>query len=277
VAPAAAPPLAVAPLAAIGLPLLLAEDNPVNQRVAVHMLNRLGHAVDVVDNGALAVAAAASRDYALLLMDCQMPEMDGFAAARAIRDAEKSGARRLPIVAMTANAQQGDREKCLAAGMDDYIAKPVDSVRLAAVLAVWLPRHTGTAATAMAEGNIVGPVAADVDPPAIDLQRLTYMFGAEDAVIDELLTIFQQSLDQLRTRLGREVREHGHDLRGVAHELRGTALNIGALPLAGLAEKLEALAGEGRRAGVEPLAAAIERELIRADDFVSRYLARRNA
>jgi CheY-like chemotaxis protein len=122
--------------------LLLAEDNPVNQRVAVHMLNKLGYAVDVVDNGALAVAAVAGGNYALVLMDCQMPEMDGFAATAAIRRAEAQS-RHLPIIAMTANAMQGDREQCLAAGMDDYLAKPIDASLLAALLAEWLPDRCG--------------------------------------------------------------------------------------------------------------------------------------
>jgi CheY-like chemotaxis protein len=203
--------------------LLLAEDNPVNQRVAVHMLGKLGYAVDVVDNGALAVAAVAGGNYALVLMDCQMPEMDGFAATAAIRRAE-ARSRHLPIVAMTANAMQGDREQCLAAGMDDYLAKPIDATRLAALLAEWLPTDAASDAAGCARAvpdsvcrgfRFAGRQAPtlDTNPAAIDMRRLTDLFGDDEGVIDELLTVFQQSLQPLRERLKREVREHGDELK----------------------------------------------------------------
>ena len=257
--------------------LLLAEDNAVNQRVAVHMLNKLGYAVDVVDNGALAVAAVAAGDYALALMDCQMPEMDCFAATAAIRRAEAGckPARRLPIVAMTANALQGDREQCLAAGMDDYIAKPINVERLAALLTAWLPK---AGMTPPAEPLAVPPAPTiDVGPAAIDMKRLTDLFGDDDAVIDELLTVFQQSLQPLRERLKREVRDHGHGLKSLAHELRGAAANVGALPLAALARQLESHAASDNWGEIEPLAARIDNEAMRTIDFVAQHTEHRKA
>jgi signal transduction histidine kinase/CheY-like chemotaxis protein len=115
--------------------VLLVEDNLINQKVALHQLGRLGYASHVASNGAEALKALALRDYALVLMDCQMPLLDGFEATRRIRDAERaSGGRRLPIIAMTANAAEGDRERCLAAGMDDYLSKPIVRETLAALL-----------------------------------------------------------------------------------------------------------------------------------------------
>ncbi len=118
--------------------ILLAEDNPVNQMFACAVLDKLGYTVDVVETGAKAVKAAHTGIYDLVLMDCLMPEMDGYEATRIIRQAETGGERRIPIVAMTANAMEGNREACLASGMDDYITKPVDIALLQKVLNRWL-------------------------------------------------------------------------------------------------------------------------------------------
>jgi CheY-like chemotaxis protein len=109
----------------------------VNQTVAMRILEKAGHQVDVVANGREAVAALDEVVYDLVFMDCQMPDMDGFEATRAIRAGEARTPRHIPIVALTANAMQGDRERCLAAGMDDYIAKPVTAQTLAAALERW--------------------------------------------------------------------------------------------------------------------------------------------
>jgi CheY-like chemotaxis protein len=124
------------------LRILVAEDNAVNQRLAVRMLEKAGHRVDLVSNGREAVEALDREPYDLVFMDCLMPEMDGFEATRAIRAAEVGTDRHVPIVALTANAMLRDREQCLAAGMDDYLAKPFTRQALTAALELWtgLPR-----------------------------------------------------------------------------------------------------------------------------------------
>ena len=121
--------------------VLVAEDNRTNQIIAVHHLEQLGCRVDVAPNGREALDACGRVAYDLVLMDCQMPEMDGFAATTAIRAHEASTGEHLPIVAMTANAMQGDRERCLAVGMDDYLSKPMKSADLGAMLQQWVRRH----------------------------------------------------------------------------------------------------------------------------------------
>ena len=124
-----------------GARLLVADDNHINQVVAVTMLNRLGYSADVAQNGREAVEMRARNDYAAVLMDCQMPELDGYEATREIRRAEDGG-RRIPIIAMTAHSMIADRDKCLEAGMDDYISKPVRSPALEAILTRWAPATT---------------------------------------------------------------------------------------------------------------------------------------
>ena len=177
--------------------ILVAEDNIVNQKVAVCQLEKLGYRADVVANGLEAVDAVSRISYALVLMDCQMPEMDGLEATAMIRKREgEQAGRRLPIVAMTANAMQGDREKCLEAGMDDYLAKPVKQADLGTTLARWIP-----ASPRLMNGrNRVLPEkqAADhdcVDPAVLeDLRQL-------DASCSLLSTLITHFLDDVPPRL----------------------------------------------------------------------------
>jgi CheY-like chemotaxis protein len=130
--------------AALDADILVAEDNPVNQEVCRQMLERLGFRVRVVSNGAEALQALSEKTFDLVLMDCQMPGMDGYEATRAIRRIEAEGkgtSRREIIVALTAHAMEGDRERCLAEGMDDYLSKPFNMKQLEETLGRWLPRE----------------------------------------------------------------------------------------------------------------------------------------
>jgi CheY-like chemotaxis protein len=136
---------------AVAAHVLVAEDNEVNQKVAVKILERLGYGVELAENGKEALAACARRRYDAVLMDGQMPGMDGYEATRRIRERETRGGRRVPIIAMTASAMKGDREKCLESGMDDYVSKPVTPENLEAVLRKWVGAASAPAERAAAE------------------------------------------------------------------------------------------------------------------------------
>ncbi|MCC4593628.1 response regulator [Xanthomonas campestris pv. cannae] len=156
----AASAIADAPPPRSGYRLLLVEDNPVNLMVARRLLESLGHHADSVEDGAAALAQLAQQPYDLVLMDCQMPVLDGYAATRQWRQREAQAARpRLPIVAMTANAMAGDRQRCLDAGMDDYLSKPIDRARLETCLQRWLPLQP--AALPASAGIAPEPAVAD--------------------------------------------------------------------------------------------------------------------
>ena len=219
-----------------GLHILLAEDNPVNQRVAAAMLQKLGCQVTIANDGREAVHFWQDAAFDLVLMDCQMPELDGFAATAEIRRLE-GRSRHTPIVAMTANALEGDREQCLAAGMDDYLSKPVTRTRLETVLSRWLKAKALT----QEEKHPVG------DVEMLDRQQLALATGGDEALIKEILAIFAAGLPELvdKIRTAAQAGDAAH-LARAAHELKGSASNIGAKRLAKLASALEASARQDK-------------------------------
>jgi CheY-like chemotaxis protein/HPt (histidine-containing phosphotransfer) domain-containing protein len=221
--------------------ILVAEDNIVNQKVAVCQLEQLGYRADVVANGLEAVDAVSRIRYALVLMDCQMPEMDGIEATAMIRKREgEQASRRLPIIAMTANAMQGDREKCLDAGMDDYLAKPVKLEHLEAMLARWIPGQS-------IPNEQTEPLSSDTREPGhecvdsavlADLRQLDSSCG----LLSTLITHF---LEDVPTRLAtlQDAFQQGDAgaLARVAHELNGASGNLGVRKMRQLCIELQAL------------------------------------
>lgn len=208
--------------------ILVAEDNIVNQKVAVGQLEKLGYRADVVANGLEAVEAVSRVRYALVLMDCQMPEMDGLEATAMIRKGEREEASpRLPIVAMTANAMKGDREKCLAADMDDYLPKPVKQGDLGTMLARWIPGQLTQNERRASESSLKRESAHEcVDAVALDdLRQLDDLGGLLSTLITDFLGDVPTRLLALQDAL------HQGDAKAVAreaHTLNGSSGNLGA-------------------------------------------------
>ncbi len=222
--------------------ILLAEDNLTNQKVAQLQLNKLGYAVHVVNNGKEALEAVTMLPYAAILMDCQMPVMDGFEATAAIRKMEElGGGERIPIIAMTANAMQGDRERCLAAGMDDYVSKPVSPDKLGRVLNNWTIRRNEAAAPESSEEKPAG--AAQI--PCVDIAWLKEYFGDDPELIAELLEVFDSSTTTLLGKLhGAVDRRDSTAIKLLAHEAKGSCANLGVRVMADCAAELEMAVAE---------------------------------
>ncbi len=225
--------------------ILLAEDHPVNRDVTLRQLRLLGYAADAVEDGSAALAALTRTRYALLLTDCNMPEMDGFALTRRIRQAETGGFR-LPIIALTANALDGEDQKCFAAGMDDYLSKPVEMATLRSRLDHWL----SAGATNLAQ-TIAAPTALrtadDTDTaPALSLAVLAEYCGDDPAAVSENLKLFVDTMRVDLERLSAAIAQSNADeTQLLAHRMKGAARIVGGQRLATCSEAVE-LAAEAR-------------------------------
>ncbi|MFC5480814.1 response regulator [Massilia suwonensis] len=248
--------------------VLLAEDNPVNVEVAKAMLESLGLQAQVARNGQEALEATRTNAFEAVLMDCQMPVMDGFAATAAIRREEQEAGRprTLPIIAITANALQGDREACLAAGMDDYLSKPFTQAELAGVIGRWIAlplsasvHHGEAAPTLPIEAREV--IQRDViNARALDNIRALSQQGG-DALVQKVVAAYvgdtPQHLRTLREAVG------GQDaatIRRVAHSLKSASANVGADTLARLCKDLEQMGRNASVSGAAPLLTDMEEE-----------------
>ncbi len=242
--------------------ILLAEDNKTNQQVALGVLAKLGYSADVVVNGREAVQALEKNLYDLILMDVQMPEMDGLEATRAIRSGTTGAPNpRIPIVAMTAHALKGDREICLEAGMDDYISKPIAAPALADAIERWVQRTQ----EGPPEGLPANSAAATAeDPPVFDRQALeARLLGDADLVASILDGFLDDMPKQVKTLKGLIDRRDTEAAGRQAHTIKGAAANAGGMALSAVAEGMEKA---GRAGGWKELAALVpelERQLDR--------------
>jgi CheY-like chemotaxis protein/HPt (histidine-containing phosphotransfer) domain-containing protein len=248
--------------------VLLAEDNVVNQEVAVNMLEGLNCQVTVVGNGKEALAALERASFDLVLMDCQMPELDGFATTGEIRRREAAAGRSpRPIVALTANAMEGDRERCLEAGMDDYLSKTFTRDGLAAMLARYLPHAKTPARAPMAAADDV--VAADVEGgdaerPAIDVQALKPIMAlarpGRPSPLAKVISLYLEAWPEQNQSLRRAVAmADAEAMWKVAHALKSSSAIVGALSLSAIFKHLETLGRSGTTAGANEAFAEIER------------------
>ncbi len=226
--------------------VLIVEDNPVNRKVALYMLQKLALQAESAGNGREALEALAKSRYDLVLMDCQMPELDGFEATAAIRRRERAAhAKRMPIIAMTANAMHGDREKCLAAGMDDYLMKPLELGDLESALKLWLP-HTIFRGIQPAESRspLVGqmednPQYTATETPPVDLEHLYGTFNQDRKIVEELLALYLDTTPSLLERLKTAIELKDVAGAKTAHELKGASTYIAARKMADLAREAE--------------------------------------
>jgi CheY-like chemotaxis protein len=225
-----------------GLTVLVAEDNPINQRLAKRLLEKHGHHVTLVENGREALAAIERARFDLVLMDVQMPEMSGLEATAALREQEKHTGRHLPVIALTAHAMSGDRERCLEAGADEYLSKPVHARELCEKLAIFFPGRS----------ELESELPVCVDRNAL-LNRLE---GDEELLcllVETFLATIPNDLAQLEAAVA-----NGNlaEVRRLAHSLRGSVCHFGADGILEVATRLETSAATGKR---DPLAGDLSR------------------
>ena len=257
--PADAPP--VRPLR-----VLLAEDNAVNQRVVVRLLEKFGHAVTVTGDGRLTLAALDAARFDVVLMDVQMPEMDGFEATRLIREREAGTGHRQPVVAMTAHAMKGDRERCLAAGMDDYVSKPVQRAELLRVLE-WAAGLAPVAVSAPTP-----PPRALALAPALDRASAVERLGGDEGLFAEVASLFQTDSRTLLGDIRRAVASgDAACVHRAAHGLKGAAGYVGGQPTADAAAALERIGAAGDLADAPPALAALTQEVERLTTALAEF------
>jgi two-component system, sensor histidine kinase and response regulator len=245
-----------------GKSILLAEDNTIIQKMVQMQLNRLGYTVKIVANGKDAVQAA-TETCSLILMDCKMPIMDGFQAAKTIRSKEKKGVR-IPIIAMTAGTEQGEENQIKDADMDSFITKPIQIEQLAEVLEEWIPK--------LELRELIKSRPTEATP--IELDRISNNFGEDSNVIKEFIELYQTSTETLLGEIKKHLdKKNRVELTEQAQELRGSSANIGAVFMSGLCEYLEAEKDSKSWKYSQQIVTEMERELHNIKSFTKKLIA----
>lgn len=220
--------------------ILAVDDHPVNQKFVTKLLSKLGFSyVDLAENGREALDMIAANKYDLVLMDCQMPELDGYQATTKLRTREEGTGQHLPVIALTANAMVGDRSKCLKAGMDDYLSKPIKPDKLVELIRQHVGSVTETEeqAVSQAEGQITSMTHQE---PPVDIEHLNMFTDGDPEEEKELLDLFFEQAVLSLSELESHVEEaRGEEWKKAAHRLKGSAANLGAGPLSEICAKAE--------------------------------------
>ncbi len=254
--------------------ILLAEDNPINQKLAVILLNKAGYSVDAVENGLQVVEKAKEGLYHAILMDVQMPELDGFDATQRIREWETSRHQHIPIIAMTAHAMKGDREKCLEAGMDDYVSKPLEIRILLGVIDRWLQPSAAEAQSVQPEETFPTIIPIIVTPAEtsslsaeelpMDFERALERFGGDKPFLLEMSQEYVAGIsDRIKDLRAALLAQNSNTLSRLAHNFKGVSANFSAVPITEISAELEALGSQENLAPVPELLARLEVEAAR--------------
>lgn len=242
------------------LEVLLTEDNAINQKVATRLLEKRGHLVTVARNGKEALEILEKRDFDVVLMDVQMPEMDGFEATGIIRAKERQSGKHIPIVAMTAHAMKGDRERCLEVGMDAYVSKPLQSRELIDTVEHLV--HRSVAATDVAPSAT--PVGVNLAPAAFDDVAALEGVGGDAELLAEVIQVFVAECPQMMAQIRVAISQRDtRTLRRVAHTLKGAAGQLGAEAAASAALSLESMAQANDLSAADQAYAALDHVLSR--------------
>ncbi len=256
---------------AVPLEILLCDDNSINQKVAMRILQQLGYKPDIAGNGREALDAMDKKRYDLVFMDVMMPEMNGLEATGEIRVRQKAGTAenyksKIIIIAMTAQAMQGDREKCIAAGMDDYLAKPIRPGDVRNMIAKWTMPNDSK------ETKVAAPAAAApaAQAAAVDMDRLNEMAGGDKDMLRELVDLFNKQTTKQLTQLESAVREKkAEEVRHLAHSCKGASATMGMAPLAAIFFELEKMGRAAVLDGAEKFVTDATREFKRAQEFLA--------
>ena len=261
------------------LRVLLCDDNVINQKVALRLLQKFGYKADVANNGVECLKAIERQAYDVIFMDVQMPEMDGIEATQQIRKRQKQAAGRgnfkpgIAIVAMTANAMQGDREKCLAAGMDDYLSKPIKPEDIRKVLEIWGPKvaHVASAASANQPGTQAPAGSRQAAP--VDMERLLDFANGDPANLRELVELYlQQTAKQLLELNSALAAGNADVVKRLAHSCSGASSTCGMVGMVPPLRELERQGNEGLQPNAGQLASDASAEFQRIQSYLTEYL-----